>query len=138
MGVLVGVGVSVGVWVGVGVFVGVAVAVSTNGKTATAPTAPSSLICCSALRSSPGKAPSSAKVAARALIISDGTIMPQSQIMAIKIANRRNLAPSVRLANQTDRLRLYWLNLRLEIDRGWTADFGLLFLLPPSFDFDET
>jgi hypothetical protein len=64
--------------------------------------------------------------------------MPQSQIMAIRIANKRNFAPSVRLANQTDRLRLYWLNLRLEIDRGWTADFGLFFPLLPSFDFGET
>ena len=106
IGVLVGVGVWVGVWVGVGVLVGVCVAVSTKGSTATAPLAPSSLICCNALRSSPGKAPSSLKVEARALIRKDGSIMPHSQIMAIQIASRRNFAPNERLANQTERLWL--------------------------------
>ena len=103
---------------GVGVSVGVDVAVSTKGKTPTAPTAPSSLICSIGLRVSPGSAPSSAKVAARALIINDGIIMPHSQMMKIDMANNLNLAPRVRLANHTDRLRLYRLSFLFDTDRG--------------------
>lgn len=102
IGVLVGVGVWVDVWVGVGVFEGVGVAVSTKGNTATAPTAPSSLIFCIGLRLSPGRAPSSAKVEAKALIIKDGAIMPHSQTRAIQIASSLSLAPNDRLANQTE------------------------------------
>ena len=111
IGVSVGVGVFVGVIVGVGVLVGVGVAVSTNGSTAAAPTAPSSRICCKGLRGSPGSAPSSEKVEARAFMMSDGTIIPHSHTSAIAMASRRSFAPKVRLANQIDRL-LRWRSSR--------------------------
>jgi hypothetical protein len=41
--------------------------------------------------------------------------------MAIQIASSRNFAPNVRLANQTETLLLYRLNLRLDTERACKA-----------------
>ena len=50
--------------------------------------------------------------------MSDGAIIPQIQTRAMAIASKRSLAPSVRLANQTETLRLYSCNFRLETERA--------------------
>ena len=47
--------------------------------------------------------------------------MPHNQIIMSKMANILNLAPALRLANQTDKLVLYRLILRLEATRGCIA-----------------
>ena len=52
------------------------------------------------------KAPSSLKVEARALIMREGSMIPHNQTMAIQKASNLNLAPRVRLANQTE---ILWL-----------------------------
>ena len=118
IGVSVGVAEAVGVVVGVEVSVGVAVAVSTKGNIATAPTAPSSLTWLTILRSSPGVAPLSSKVAARELIIKDGAIMPHNQIITRITNNRRSLAARLRLANQTAKLLFWRCRRRFEVTRG--------------------
>jgi hypothetical protein len=102
----VGVAVWVGVALGVGVSVGIGVAVSTKGNIAIAPRAPWSRICWRGLRRSPGRAPSSLKVEAKALIMREGSMIPHNQTMAIQKASSLNFAPRVRLANQTERLWL--------------------------------
>jgi hypothetical protein len=70
------------------------------------------------LRLSPGKAPLSSKLAARAWIIHEGAIMPHSQMIISKKANSRNLAPRLRLANQTEKLLRYCPMRRFDIERG--------------------
>lgn len=105
MGVSVAVGVKVGVSVGVDDGVGVGVVVSTNGNAAIAPTnTPSSLICSAIGRGSPGIDPPSLKVAASASIIDEGKAIPHKQVTNINTKNRRTFAPTLRDANQVEKL----------------------------------
>lgn len=106
IGVSVGVAEGVGVSVGVDVSVGVGVAVSIKGKAAIAPTAPSSRTWLTMLRLSPGRAPSSSKVAAKELMINEGAAIPHNQIIRMRKTLMPIFALRLRLANQTEMLLL--------------------------------
>jgi hypothetical protein len=45
-------------------------------------------------------------------------MMPHNQIMISKKANNLNLAPRLRLANQTEKLLRYSPSLRFDMERG--------------------
>lgn len=51
-------------------------------------------------------------------MIHEGAIMPHSQIMINKKASNLNLAPKLRLANQTEKLLRYCPMRRFDIERG--------------------